>query len=288
MSARLDQLARDLGLPTPFPSLPYYDRIADAIAMRRAETRAPLLAGICGPQGSGKSTMAAFVAALLDMRGVPTAILSLDDLYLNPEDRPVDVHPLFITRGVPGTHDIALGLGIIDRLFGAGPEDLTPIPRFDKACDRRAPQMAWDRFSGPAAVVLLEGWCVGATPQDDVALAAPVNRLEAEEDPERVWRRHVNACLAGDYQDLFGRIDVLVYLEAPSFDCVSRWRALQEHKLRAREGEDAGMGEAALGRFVMHYERITHQLAATLPTRADILVELDTDQRIAAMRSLVV
>jgi len=99
---RLEDLARDLGLPSPFPAVEHYRRIAAAIAARREATGAPLLAGICGPQGSGKSTMAAFVAAMLDAQGLPTAILSLDDLYLDPEDRPVHIHPLFATRGVPG------------------------------------------------------------------------------------------------------------------------------------------------------------------------------------------
>lgn len=286
MSADLDRIARDLGLPMPFPSVPYYARIADAIAAQRAQTGAPLLAGICGSQGSGKSTMAAFVAALLEARGLPTAILSLDDLYLDPEDRPTGVHPLFATRGVPGTHDVALGLDTIGRLLGAAPDEVAAIPRFDKARDRRAPVEKWDRFTGPAAVVLFEGWCIGATPEDEAALADPVNTLESGEDPDGVWRRHANACLADDYRGLFGRLGFLVYLKAPSFDCVLRWRTLQEQKLRAREGEGAGMTDAALARFVMHYERITRHLAETLPAHADILVELATDQSIATMRTI--
>lgn len=288
MSANLDRIARDLGLPTPFPSVPYYAQVADAIAAQHARTGMPLLVGICGSQGSGKSTMAAFVAALLEARGLPTAILSLDDLYLDPEDRPTGVHPLFATRGVPGTHDVALGLDAIDRLLGAAPDEVTAIPRFDKARDRRAPAAKWDRFTGPAAVVLFEGWCIGATPEEEATLAAPINALEAREDPDGAWRRHANACLAGDYHGLFGRLGFLVYLKAPSFDCVLRWRTLQEQKLRGREGEVAGMTDAALVRFVMHYERITRRLAETLPARADIVVDLGADQSIAAMRTKLV
>lgn len=273
----LERLARELGLPAPFPSVEAYRQAAAAIA-RRAES-GPLLAGICGPQGSGKSTMAAFVAALLAAEGVPAAVLSLDDLYLDPEDRPVHIHPLFATRGVPGTHDVALGLETIDRLFAEG----GPIPRFDKARDRRRPGAEWDGFDGPARVVLFEGWCVGAAPQDAAALAAPVNELEAEEDEDGVWRRHVNARLAGDYRALFGRLGFLAYLRAPSFDSVLRWRTLQEHKLRARAGEGAGMDDAALARFVRHYERLTRHLAATLPARADLLIDLDEAQGIAKL-----
>jgi D-glycerate 3-kinase len=272
----LDRIARDLGLPVPFPSVEHYRRIAGAIAKRTSG--GPLLAGICGPQGSGKSTMAAFVAALLEAEGLRTAILSLDDLYLDPEDRPTGIHPLFATRGVPGTHDPALGLDVIEGLFATG----GAIPRFDKGLDRRCPEAAWDRFEGPADVVLFEGWCVGAAPQEEAALAVPVNRLEAEEDPDGRWRRHANACLAGPYRPLFDRLGFLVYLQAPSFDCVLGWRALQERKLRARTG--GGMDEAALVRFIAHYERLTRHLAGTLPARADILVTLAETQEIAGLR----
>lgn len=268
----LDAIARALGLPMPFPSVDAYRRVAAAIA-RRAQ-HGPLLAGMCGPQGSGKSTMAAFLAALLEAEGLPTAVLSLDDLYLDPEDRPAHIHPLFATRGVPGTHDVALGLETIDRLFAAG----GPIPRFDKALDRRRPEAEWDGFEGAARVVLLEGWCIGAAPQDEGALVAPVNQLEAMEDPDGSWRRHANARLAGDYRALFDRLGFLAYLRAPSFDCVLAWRTLQEQKLRVREGR--GMDDSALARFVSHYERLTRHLAATLPARADVLVDLDETQAI--------
>ena len=273
----LDALVRDLDLPVPFPLVSHYRRVAEAIGARQRASGAPLLAGICGPQGSGKSTMASFVATLLASEGVPTAVLSLDDLYLDPEDRPTDIHPLFATRGVPGTHDVALGLGVIDQLFKGG----GPVPRFDKARDRRKPRGEWDIFSGPARVVLFEGWCVGAEPQDEAALAAPVNRLEAEEDMDGIWRRHANANLAGPYRALFARLGFFVYLRAPSFDCVLRWRRLQERRLRARAGPEAGMDDAALGRFVSHFERLTRQMAATLPDRANILVDLDEGQGIA-------
>ena len=270
----LDRIARALDLPVPFPSIDHYRQVAAAIAARHRATGAPLLAGICGPQGSGKSTMAAFAAALLEAEGLPTAVLSLDDLYLDPGQRPVHIHPLFATRGVPGTHDVALGLATIDRLFATG----GPIPRFDKATDRRRPEAEWDTFPGPASVVLLEGWCVGATPQADEALVAPVNQLEAEEDVDGRWRRHVNEQLAGPYRDLFERIGFLAYLRGPSFDSVLRWRTLQETKLRARTG--GGMTDGELARFVSHYERLTQHLADTLPARADTILTLDEAQAI--------
>ena len=109
-------------------------------------------------------------------------------------------------------------------------------------------------------------------------MVAPVNQLEAEEDADGVWRRHVNDQLGGAYRGLFGRIGFLAYLRAPSFDSVLRWRTLQENKLRARTG--AGMTDGQLARFVSHYERLTRHLAETLPARADTILTLDEAQAI--------
>lgn len=277
--ARLAALAAAHRLPHPFPALPAYARIAEAIAARAGD--GPLLVGVCGSQGSGKSTMAAFLAALLDERGLPTAILSIDDLYLNPEDRPIAIHPLFATRGPPATHDVALGEAVIDRLFSAAPGEAVAIPRFDKATDRRHPPERWETFSGPARVVILEGWFVGATLQGPAALAEPVNPLEADEDADGRWRGAADTALAGEYARLFARIGYLVFLAAPSFDCVFGWRRRQEEKLRAATGGGAGvMDDAALARFIRHYERLTRHLLATMPDRADALARLAPDQTI--------
>ena len=115
---------------------------------------------------------------MLAERGLRAAVLSLDDLYLPLAERrrlAEQVHPLLLTRGVPGTHDVALGLATIESLRGPGE---TLIPRFDKASDDRLSSDKGTRFAGPADVILFEGWCVGARPQPSEALAQPINDLE--------------------------------------------------------------------------------------------------------------
>src|SRR5262249_13188387 len=153
----------------------------------------------------GKSTAADAVARQLEAQGLAVAILSLDDLYLAHERRLAlarQIHPLFATRGVPGTHDVELGIAVVDRLRAGAP---TPLPPSDKATDTSLPPSAWPASAAKVDVVLFEGWCVGARPQRDEDLAHPVNRLEAEEDEGAVWRRAVNNALAGPYQALFAR-----------------------------------------------------------------------------------
>ena len=242
--------------------------------------------GLSGAQGSGKSTLAAALRQRLDAEGVPTAILSLDDLYLTRADRlrlGAEVHPLLATRGVPGTHDVALGLATIAALERGEP---ALLPRFDKARDdRRAPTEA-DRAPARTRLLVFEGWCIGARPQTEAALAEPMNALEAEEDRAGVWRHTVNAALAGPYAALWARIDALAMLRAPDFATIVGWRQQQERALRKDVGDCPGlagpgvMTDSAVTRFVAHYERITRHLLADLPGRADCIIDLAPDRHV--------
>lgn len=256
--------------------------LADRIAGWKAE--GSLVVGICGSQGSGKSTLSAVLVELLKERGLKTAVLALDDLYLTRAERQhlaAEVHPLFATRGPPGTHDVALGLSLLDALDRPG---ATPTPRFEKAQDDRAPPDTWPVFNGPADMILFEGWCVGARPQAEADLADPINVLEREEDPQGVWRTYANAALRGPYRTLFDRLHRLILLKAPSFETVLAWRIEQETKLRARLARDGAdpagtMTDAEIARFIAHYERITRHILAEMPGRADVVIPLDAERR---------
>ena len=160
------------------------------------------------------------------------------------------------------------------------------VPRFSKAEDDRQPAAAWPRIRAPLDVVLLEGWCLGATPEPRAALAVPCNALERREDPQAVWRGYVNQQLAGDYATLHAQPDCWLMLKAPSFDDVLRWRTEQENRLRARIGASEHaiglMDEAALAHFVQHYERLTRHCLASLPPRMDLVWTLGSDRSINA------
>lgn len=253
--------------------------LADAITRRARLSDHLVLVGLCGAQGSGKSTAAAAVCELLAQAGLPALALSIDDFYLPRAERLAlarDVHPLLATRGVPGTHDVELALATIDSLALEGE---TRVPAFDKATDDRRPRSQWRVVEGPLRVVILEGWCVGAKPQTAAQLAVPVNALEREEDARGIWRGYVNDALVHRYPALFDRLSPLVLLQAPSFEVVQGWRTEQEHKLRerlAREGGDASrvMSDGQIARFISHYERVTRHILAEMPRRADHLISL--------------
>lgn len=266
--------------------------LAEYVIELRRRRQGPVIVGLHGAQGTGKSTLVLFLKRLLQEHfHCRTASLSLDDLYLTRAEREQladRVHPLLVTRGVPGTHDVDLGQQVVDRLLVAKKDECVSLPAFDKATDDRQPEDRWPVFEGPADVVLLEGWCLGAVPVEDAGeLANPVNALELAEDPDGVWREYVNECLRSRYRVFFERIDALIMLKAPSMECVLEWRTLQEHKLAARHGRAPKEGEAAkpvrimsddeVARFIMHYERITRRCLAEMPPRADAVIDVAED-----------
>ncbi|MHA7816256.1 MAG: hypothetical protein ACX93N_07255 [Pseudohaliea sp.] len=269
----------------------YFAPLAGRLAALHRECGRPLLVGVNGSQGSGKSTCCGWlVQALREEHGLSALALSLDDFYLTRAERGVlaaTVHPLLATRGVPGTHDIELLRRTVGNLMGRGGSTVVPVPRFDKASDDRAPVARWDRAEAPVAVILLEGWCLGARPQPPDALAAPVNALEATEDRDGRWRGYVNEALRELFLPLYADVDRWVMLRAPSFDCVFRWRLEQEHKLRARAGTGtAVMSDDEVARFVQYFERLTRHCLAELPEHMDVIFSLDNNRRIISVEGL--
>lgn len=287
------QLIRQEGLPKDFSET--VDAFIVPLAERIASWHAgsPRLVGINGGQGTGKSTLAGFLQYLLEhSHGLSTAVLSIDDLYLTRSERrklAEEVHPLLATRGVPGTHDPALGLRVIEQLMQADAGMRTALPRFDKASDDRLPDEQWPVFRGRAEVVLLEGWCVGARPQAADELEEPINSLERDEDADGRWRRYVNAQLDGPYRPLFDLIDRMIQLVAPGMECIREWRGQQEEKLRkklAAAGDDTSqlMDATALDRFIAHYQRLTEHQWRDLPRLADAVLKLASDHQITSLR----
>jgi D-glycerate 3-kinase len=217
-----------------------------------------------------------------------TIEISIDDFYLTRQQRQQlaqQVHPLFATRGVPGTHDVQLASQTLDCLLQCAPDTPCQLPCFDKSRDDRCAQQDWNTISQVLDVVLFEGWCNHAPVQTDEQLQQPINRLEREEDADASWRRYANEQLKVYHQKLFDRADLLIYLQVPSFEKVYEWRGLQERKLAQQAGSEnnAVMDEAGLQRFIQHYERITRQCLQGLPSSADVVLKLGDDHAIQSM-----
>ena len=262
----------------------------------------PEVVAINGAQGSGKSTLALRLQELLNERyGRRAIVLSIDDVYLPRLERErlaQTIHPLLRTRGVPGTHDVKLGLRLLDQLGALGTTThpapgrsaaAIRMPKFIKAADDRAAESEWTVEQGPVDLILFEGWCVGTPPQSEAELHQPLNELEAREDADGTWRRYVNEQLATIDPLLFSRIDRTIFLQPPDFDSIYHWRLEQEDKNAAMAGaasraDSRIMGPEALRRFIQHYERLTRHALKLMPERADAVMRLGPDHELLEMR----
>ena len=218
-------------------------------------------------------------------RRLSCATLSLDDVYLAKAERAdlaARVHPMLAVRGPPGTHDLGLLDRILTRLHNAGPGDATALPSFDKLADDRRPERDSPVFLGRPRAILLEGWLLGATPEDQAALSVPVNDLECEADGQGLWRHAINDALKGLYARLFATFDALIFLQAPDFDRVLDWRTEQEAGLTGASVPAGRRAELAV--FIQHFERLSrHMLSGGV--RADVVVELDETRAVRHIRT---
>lgn len=241
----------------------------------------PFFVGLNGCQGSGKSTLSDFLKSKIEKDSSLRVItLSLDDFYLSKSDRmalAVKIHPLFETRGVPGTHDTNLLNKVLHALKAS---EGVSIPRFDKSTDNPVPSEQWEKITGPVDVVILEGWCWGVEHQPETQLLSPINDLEANEDMTGVWRHFVNRQLTTHYEPLYSLMDYWIMLKAPSFDHVYAWRLEQEQKLIDATRGEATMDDGQIKRFIQYFQRLTEHGLATLPVACDLVYELDAKRRI--------
>ncbi|MYF68895.1 MAG: kinase [Proteobacteria bacterium] len=284
--SRLTDFCKAHRLPDSFRQVVAEYYVALARWLLETSWRITPIIGICGAQGTGKSTLAEFLAEELDwLADWSVAVLSMDDFYLSRTERlelSRKVHPLLATRGPPGTHDCEMMGDYLERLRRLGDGESMALPRFDKSRDDRAPPETWPHVIGPLDAVILEGWCLGVPPQNDGDLVSPINELEANRDGDGRWRTHVNNRLREDYAEVFSRLDRLVFLQAPNMESVLRWRNKQERKLIAETSarEPGVMNTSQLQEFVQHFERLSRVAIAELPAFADVTLMLDSSHQV--------
>jgi len=243
-----------------------------------------LILGFSGGQGSGKTTVTGILKIILKkFFKIKIHVSSIDDFYKTLKDRnkmSYTAHPLFKTRGVPGTHDINL----IKKFFYFIKRKnfkKTKLPKFDKSIDDRLKKKYWFNVKERPEIVILEGWCVGAQPQPNSLIKKPINILEKYEDQDLIWRKHVNEKLKKEYKKLFAMIDYYIFMKIPNFNMVFKWRLLQENKLRKKSRfKKKIMSYNEIKRFIMFYQRITLQMIKDLSKSASIVMLLNKNHEI--------
>jgi len=229
--------------------------LAIQLAESRKQLGRPLIQGILGGQGTGKSTLAAILKLILEYLGYPTLCLSLDDLYKTYAERLAlkEADPRLIWRGPPGTHDIQLGLTVLDQLRHAN--SLTPvhIPRFDKSAYGGAGERSEPEAVMGVDIVLFEGWFVGVKPIDPAAFDSAPPPIET--DTDRAFARDMNERLK-DYLPLWERLDRLILLYPVDYRLSLQWRRQAEHEMIA--AGKAGMTDSEIEQFVHYFWRSLH------------------------------
>ena len=238
--------------------------------------------GLSGGQGSGKSTITRILKFILKKKyGLNLCVFSIDDFYKTKSERKKmseKDHPLFLTRGVPGTHDIQLLNNILKKFKKKKFKNLL-IPKFDKSIDDRSKKFKWQKIKKRPDIVILEGWCVGATHQKESDLKKPLNSIEKKFDRKLIWRRKVNYYLKNQYKKIFNKIDKLVYLKAPNFSYIYKWRLLQEQKMKLTLKNKKTMSKQQVKEFIMYYERITKHMIKNFYKISDMTIFLDKYHR---------
>ena len=243
--------------------------------------------GLSGGQGAGKSTITDILKFIFKRKyNLDLCVFSIDDFYKTKSERikmSKAIHPLFLTRGVPGTHDMKLLNKVIQNLKKKNFKKVL-VPKFDKSIDDRFKKVKWQKIKTAPKIIILEGWCVGAIEQKKGELVKPINKIEKKLDPRMIWRKKVNNFLKNEYKKVFKKIDKLVYLKVPDFNHIFKWRLVQEQKLKLTSKSKKTMSKAEVREFIMFYERITRHMMKDSSKISDLTIFLDKSHRSKKMK----
>ena len=234
---------------------------------------------VAGSQGSGKSSLSKLIKLYLEkFYNKSVVIISMDDFYLSKKQREQlskNIHPLFLTRGVPGTHDLELLNKKIVQIFNKKFPVYLPI--FDKVTDTRKRTY---RKVLKGDVIIFEGWCAGAQPVNQNYLQKNFNNLEKDKDKNFIWRNSYNKYL-NEYQKLFSQFNFFIYFQFNHWDHVLNWKYKQELELRDKK-KDLGL-KKYLREFIQYYEKVSKWMHLKVPKYCNILIKLDAHQKIKSI-----
>jgi len=253
---------------------------------KKSDRKKPYFVGLAGGQGTGKTTISNLIKIILTKYfKLKVFRISIDDFYKTRKERinlSKRVHPLLLTRGVPGTHDINMMLSFFKKAKIKKFRTLK-LPTFNKVIDDRCSKKKWYKLKNKPDVIIFEGWCVGAKPEKNSSLNRSINLMEKKNDPKFIWRKFVNKQLRLKYKNLYSQLNCLIYLKAKNFRLLQKWRLKQESKLwlkSKRVSKNKIMNKKDVITFMQTYQRITENMFRTMPKFASIIMNLNSYHQI--------
>ncbi|MEB3357008.1 MAG: glycerate kinase [Synechococcales bacterium] len=253
--------------------------LAQQLASHHQSLGRPLVQGILGGQGTGKTTLAAILSCILSGLGIRVCCLSIDDLYKTHADRMKlrQVDPRFVWRGPPGTHDVDLGLAVLQQLRQAAPNEPVQVPRFDKSLHQGSGDRTTPETVQGVGVVLFEGWFVGARPIDPQRFDQAPSPIDT--DADRAFAREINQRLQA-YLPLWDQMDRLMVLYPADYRLSQQWRREAEQVMK--DQGKSGMSDAEIEQFVTYFWRSLHPDLFITPLchdskRVDLVVEINAN-----------
>ncbi|CCQ59266.1 MULTISPECIES: hypothetical protein [Crocosphaera] len=254
--------------------------LAVQLSQEKSQQKSPLIQGILGGQGTGKTTLSKVLCLILKQLEYTTITISIDDFYKTYSERQKlrEIDPRLIWRGPPGTHDIELGIKILNQL--KYPNHLSPIsiPRFDKSLwngqgDRKEPEM----INKKPDIILFEGWFLGVQPINETQFHDAPLPIKTEED--RQFAKDINEKLKA-YLPLWEKLDRLIILYPKDYRFSKQWRKEAEQKmiLSGKTGMDDQEVEDFVNYFwkALHPELFITPLAQN-PTLVDLVITIDNN-----------
>ncbi len=253
---------------------------------KKSDNKKPYFVGLAGGQGTGKTTISSIIKIILEKYfKLKVFKISIDDFYKTRKERialSTKVHPMLLTRGVPGTHDINMMLDFFKKSKAKKFKSMK-LPNFNKAIDDRFPKNKWNTINKRPDVIIFEGWCVGARAETNKTLKKSINSMEKANDHKMVWRRYVNQQLKTRYKKLYSQLNCMIYLKAKNFSLLQKWRLKQEHKLWLKTKKKGGhkiMSKGDVINFMQTYQRITQNMFKNMPKYASIILNLNSNHQI--------
>ena len=253
---------------------------------KKADKKRPYFVGLAGGQGTGKTTISTLFRIILTKYfKLKVFRISIDDFYKTRKERTSlskRVHPMLLTRGVPGTHDINMMLNFFKNVKSKKFKSLK-LPTFDKSTDDRSNKKRWYNLKVKPDVIIFEGWCVGAKSEKSSSLKKTINSMERAKDHKQIWRKYVNQQLKSKYKNLYSQINCLIYLKAKNFSLLQKWRLKQERKLWLKSKVKSNLKIMSRGdviNFMQTYQRITQNMFRYMPKYASIILNLNSNHQI--------